>query len=222
MRFTAELEKAGVNNQWTIVRMPFDVGEVFGSRGIVKVRVKLNGTESQSSLFPRKGEPHFMMVSKAMQKSARLSGEAGERVEIELTPDAQRKIEIPPVLKKVFAKNKRAAAFFKMIPDSWKRGRIDRVLKAKTAASKERAALRVAQYLNELEDGLKRLPAALNSALAKSPAAKQQFAKLAPSHRKMYIGWVVDAITEQTRNRRAERIVQRLLSPGKDEWKAMF
>ena len=32
MRFTAQLEKAGDHNQWTIVRMPFDVGDVFGLR----------------------------------------------------------------------------------------------------------------------------------------------------------------------------------------------
>jgi uncharacterized protein YdeI (YjbR/CyaY-like superfamily) len=222
MRFNAELEKVGNNNQWTIVRMPFDVGEVFGSHGIIKVRATVNHVEFETSLFPRKGEPHFMMVSKAMQKSARLSGEAGERVEIELGVAAPRKVEMPPALSKVFTHNKRAAAFFKKIPPSWQRARIDRVAKAKTDIAKQRAAYRVATYLNELEAGLKKLPAPLEAVLDKRPAAKAAFVRLAPSHKRMYIGWVVDATNEDARRRRAEKIAKRLLSPGNDEWKAMF
>jgi uncharacterized protein YdeI (YjbR/CyaY-like superfamily) len=220
MRFIAELEKAGEQNQWTIVRMPFDAGEVFGSRGIIKVRATVNRTEFETSLFPRKGEPHFMMVSKAMQKSARLRGEQGERVEIELAVATPRKVEMPPALSKVFAHNKRAAAFFKTIPPSWQRARIDRVAKAKTDIAKQRAAYRVATYLNELEAGLKKLPAPLEAAMSNRPAARAAFAKLAPSHKKMYIGWVVDAATDEARQRRAEKIVKRLFAPGLDEWKA--
>ena len=222
MRFTAELEKAGDNNQWTIVRMPFDVGEVFGARGIIKVRACVNGVEFHSSLFPRKGEAHFMMVSKAMQKAARLSGEAGERVEIELAVAQPRKLEMPPPLSKVFSHNKRAAAFFKTIPPSWQRVRIDRVAKAKTDVAKQRAAYRVATFLNELEAGLKKLPAPLEAAMSARPAAREAFARLSPSHKKMYIGWVVHAYSEDARRRRAEKIVMRLFAPGLDEWKATF
>jgi len=60
------------------------------------------------------------------------------------------------------------------------------------------------------------LPRELDAALASSPAASERFAALAPSHRREYVRWVLDARRADARERRAAQTVMRLLStaPG--------
>lgn len=53
------------------------------------------------------------------------------------------------------------------------------------------------------------MPAELEQALHKNLKALENFNKFADSYRTMYIGWVLDAKTEQTRRRRIEQVVER-------------
>ncbi|MBC7645242.1 MAG: YdeI/OmpD-associated family protein [Thermoleophilia bacterium] len=55
------------------------------------------------------------------------------------------------------------------------------------------------------------LPRELDAALASSPAASERFAALAPSHRREYVRWVLDARRADARERRAAQTVMRLL-----------
>jgi uncharacterized protein YdeI (YjbR/CyaY-like superfamily) len=57
-------------------------------------------------------------------------------------------------------------------------------------------------------------PAYMREELRKHPAARENFDKLAPSHRKMYIAWIDSAKREETKTRRLSKAV-RLLSQGK-------
>ena len=54
------------------------------------------------------------------------------------------------------------------------------------------------------------LPDWLKDGLMASPAAWENFQRLAPSHQRNYIGWISDAKREETRQRRIQEAIQRL------------
>jgi len=54
------------------------------------------------------------------------------------------------------------------------------------------------------------LPDWLKEAFMKSPAAWENFQKLAPSHQRNYIGWISDAKREETRQKRIRYAIERL------------
>jgi uncharacterized protein YdeI (YjbR/CyaY-like superfamily) len=60
-----------------------------------------------------------------------------------------------------------------------------------------------------------RLPAYIQSALSKHPAALRHFEALPPSHRRRYFAWIESAKREETRLRRLEQAI-RLLAAGKE------
>ena len=60
-----------------------------------------------------------------------------------------------------------------------------------------------------------KVPAYVQAALRKRPAAWRHFEKLAPSHRRRYIGWIDSAKQEETKARRLKEAI-RLLAAGKE------
>lgn len=59
-----------------------------------------------------------------------------------------------------------------------------------------------------------RVPDYMREALRKRPKAQRHFESLAPSHRRLYIGWIDSAKREETKKRRLAEAI-RLLSAGK-------
>ena len=57
------------------------------------------------------------------------------------------------------------------------------------------------------------VPVALKRALARSPKAKAESEKCPPSHKREVIGYIIEATTPQTRERRAAKTVD-LLEKG--------
>ena len=53
-------------------------------------------------------------------------------------------------------------------------------------------------------------PPYLEEALKRSPTAWENFRRLAPSHRKLYVAWITDAKKEETRQRRLQEAIRRL------------
>jgi uncharacterized protein YdeI (YjbR/CyaY-like superfamily) len=58
------------------------------------------------------------------------------------------------------------------------------------------------------------LPGYIQAALRKQPAAWRYFERLAPSHRRRYIGWIESAKRKETKTRRLQEAI-RLLTAGK-------
>jgi uncharacterized protein YdeI (YjbR/CyaY-like superfamily) len=54
-------------------------------------------------------------------------------------------------------------------------------------------------------------PPKLKKALAKNEKARNNWEKFAPSHRKMYIYWIMDAKREETRDRRIKKVVEQAI-----------
>ena len=90
---------------------PFDVAQVFGTRARVPVRGTLNGFPFCSSLMPM-GGCHGMAINRTMRDGAGV--QAGDTVTVVLErDDAQRVVDIPPLLKKELYRSKAAQANWK-------------------------------------------------------------------------------------------------------------
>ena len=64
-----------------------------------------------------------------------------------------------------------------------------------------------------------RVPADLRVALARSAKAKKTFDEFAPSHRREYLEWILEAKREETRKKRIAQTVEWLAAGRKRNWK---
>src|SRR5215467_1729636 len=104
--FKATLERlSGKGLRWVIARLPFDAKSVWGSRGMLKVHVSVNGFEYRTSLFPTKEGGHFLLVNKKMQKAAAVT--AGSTAVFIVKPDlAPRDVVVPAELKRALSQDR--------------------------------------------------------------------------------------------------------------------
>lgn len=215
MRFSAELEIIeGSHGMWMGVHMPFDARTEFGSAGIVRVHGAINGFPFHSSIFPHRSGRHYLIVNKKMRHGARVS-EPGDQVEVSLEMDrAPKTVKLQPALRKAIDANVAAKKFFDELPPSSQRYRADMVDGVKTAAGKQKKIAAIVKHMADTGNAMQRTPEFILKAVAKSPVAQARWQKLAKSHKKMALIYIMDAKTQATRERRAEKLAKVLVEKG--------
>lgn len=152
-KFRAKLTAIGPAGAWTILPVPFNVAEVFGTKARVPVAGTMNGFAFRNSLLPEGDGTHRMMVSKELQAGAK--AHAGDVVSVVLSrDDAKRSVEVPAELAAVLGKSKPAAAFFAALSPSCKAEYATWIASAKQAQTR---ASRAAKAIEMLIAGKKRL-----------------------------------------------------------------
>jgi Bacteriocin-protection, YdeI or OmpD-Associated/Domain of unknown function (DUF1905) len=152
-KFKVKLTAIGPAGAWTILRAPFNVAEVFGTKGRVPVAGTMNGFAFRNSLMPEGDGTHRMMVGKDLQAGAKAG--AGDVVSVVMKrDDKERSVETPAELAAALKKNKPAAAFFASLSPSCKSEYATWIASAKHAETK---AARAAKAIEMLIVGKKRI-----------------------------------------------------------------
>jgi hypothetical protein len=148
-RFQAELRPG--RGGGTYVEIPFDVGEVYGTRGRVAVQATFDGEPYRGSIAPMGEGRHVLGVTREIREA--IGKDVGESVHVVVERDTE----------------------------------------PRTVA----------------------VPTDLRSMLAEAPAAREAFGGLSYTRRKEYVRWIEEAKPPETRVRRLQELIQRLMAAGK-------
>jgi len=109
-KFKAKAEGAGPKSAWCFIPVPFDVAEVWGTRGRVAVKGTINGFPFRTNIQPTDGR-HLLTFNKQLQAGAK--AKAGDMVSVVMERDTEERIVEPPAeLAKAFRKAKEAKALW--------------------------------------------------------------------------------------------------------------
>jgi hypothetical protein len=128
-KFKTQLVGRGPGGAWTYLAIPFNVPEVFGRKGQVRVRATINGFTFRNSLMPRAGV-HILGVGKDILAGA--GAATGDTVEIELAfDDAPRTVDVPVDLDAALAEHPAQGEAFAALSYSHKKEYADWIESAK-------------------------------------------------------------------------------------------
>lgn len=109
--FTAVLEKPNDGMDTAFINIPFDVEEVYGTNGMVKVKALFDGHPYRGSLSNMGTGCHIIIVRKDVREA--IGKKVGDKVRVQIQRDtAERVIEMPADLLVALGDNAKARTFF--------------------------------------------------------------------------------------------------------------
>jgi len=185
-KFQATLERSSNRLNWVIVRIPFDVAKVWGTRGQLRVKGAINGFAFRTSLFPTGSGDHVMLVNKRMQAGAGTG--AGAAAQFRLEPDTEeRVITVPPELAKALSEDRSLGRWFDRLNYSTRRWVVDWITQVKSAEARARRADQTAERLLSTMEAERELPPILRDAFARNGRAYEGWKRMSPSHRRRHL-----------------------------------
>jgi hypothetical protein len=113
-KFTAILEKPDDGMDTAYISIPFDVEEVYGTKGQVKVKALFDGQPYRGVLVNMGTGCHVIGVRKDIRAS--IGKKVGDMVKVEVMLDTEeRVVDLPEDLVKAFKKTPKAEAFYKTL-----------------------------------------------------------------------------------------------------------
>lgn len=183
--FQATLERMPSRLNWVVVRIPFDVSKVWGTRGQLKVKGDINGFAFRSSLFAR-GGAHILLINKRMQAGAK--AQAGATAKFRLEPDAgESTVAIPPELLRILSEEKPLLRWYHALNYSRRHEIANWIEEVKSPEARERRAGQIAERLLATMEAEGELPPAIRMAFASDPRAQQGWELMSPSHRRAHL-----------------------------------
>jgi uncharacterized protein YdeI (YjbR/CyaY-like superfamily) len=118
--------------------------------------------------------------------------------------------DIPPFFKQALTANAKARKNFEKLPPSHRNAYIQWLTEAKKEETRQRRLQEALARLEQRKADLDSIPKFFKEALTANPKAWQNFQSLAPSYRRHYIGWLLHAAKDQTRQRRLREAISLL------------
>lgn len=182
--FKATLERGGPGLTWTVIRIPFAVSDVWGTRGQLRVRGEVNGATFATALFPTREGRHFMLVNKKLQKDAGIA--LGEVVRFQMEPDATpRSATMPKELEKLLAQSKPLRRWLDTLNRSSRNDIYRWVSEPKSETARRRRAEQIAERLMETMEAEQELPPLLKLAFARDPRAYEGWRMMTERQRRL-------------------------------------
>jgi hypothetical protein len=205
--FRATLERIQSRLGWTIIRIPFDVGKVWGTRGQLRVKGKINGFAFRTSLFPARGGGHILLVNKNMQKGG--DARQGVSAQFRLEPDLEKRIAVVPVeLNRFFQEDVYLRRWFEKLNHSTRSEIGKWIIQVKSPVARIRRAEQMAERLLAVMEAEHELPPVLQLAFARDPRALEGWKRMSPSHRRRHLFGIFYYRTPEAQARRIEKTLQ--------------
>jgi len=135
-RFKAPLIGRGPNGAWVFLPVPFDVGEVFGSKARVAVRGMIDGASFRNSLLPNGDGTRSMPVNRQLMESANAA--VGKTVDVVMVADTEpRTVFVPEDLEVALTISRAAALAFDKLAHSYRKDYVDWIVGAKKTDTRE-------------------------------------------------------------------------------------
>ena len=204
--FRATLERLDSNLGWVVARVPFDVKKTWG-HSRVKVRGEVNGFTFRTSLFSTKEGWHFFLVTKKVQKAARIF--PGSTAEFRLAVDTEvRETSTPPELESIFRQSKSLRTWFNALTYSYRKYINTWIAEPKSAASRKRRAEQIAERLMQTMEAEQELPPLIRSAFAQNGKASSGWNLMTPTQRRSELMGIFYYRTPDARARRLAKTLQ--------------
>ncbi len=205
--FQARLERIDSPLKWVMIRIPFDAAKIWGKRGQLKVKGEINGFAFRTSLFPRRGGSHMMLVNKRMQRGA--GAGPGSVAQFRLEPDTEERIITAPVeLKRALAEDRSLRRWFDKLNYSMRKYIADWIAEVKSAEARTRRARQIAERLFATMEAERELPPILQIAFAHNPQAREGWERMSPARRRGHLLGIFYYRDPEARGRRVEKALQ--------------
>jgi uncharacterized protein YdeI (YjbR/CyaY-like superfamily) len=206
-RFKTSLVKLRSNLGWTVAYIPFNVETTWNTRGMLKVKVEVNGQPFRTSLFPTREGKHFILVNKKMQKAAKIK--IGSIADFRIEPDTEERVaRVPPELTPYFRRDAPLRRWYEKLNYSMRR-EIDKWISEPTSSdARKRRAEQIAERLLSTMEAEAELPPQVRIALESTPNALAGWKLLTDGKRRMELMAFFYYRTPASRTKRLEKTVQ--------------
>ena len=209
--FKATLEPMPGNLGWVIIRIPFDVQRVWGTRGRLRVKGEINGFSFRTALFPTGRGFHFLLVNKGMQTGGDVR--AGSTAHFRLEPDLEvRKAVVPMELKRALSQARALQRWFDKLNYSIRKWLCDQVAQPKGGAARVRRAEQIAEQLLATMEAEVELPPILKAAFARDPRAFEGWQQMSPTQRRGNLLSIFYYRNPESRERRIAKMLEEAAS----------
>src|SRR5713101_5259162 len=209
--FKATLERMASNLGWVIIRIPFDVPRVWGTRGMLRVQGEINGFAFRTSLFPTGKGYHYLLVNKRMQTGA--NSAPGDTALFRLEPDtAKRVVTVPAELQRILNEDRSFRRWFDQLNYSTRKWTADLIANVKSAQARLRRAEQVAEQLFATMEAERELPPILKLAFARDPRALAGWRRMSPLHRRGQLLAIFYYRSPAARDRRISKMLESALA----------
>lgn len=205
--FVATLERMRSRLNWTVIHIPFDAATVWGLRGQVKVKGKINGFAFRTSLFPTREGGHILLVNKRMQKGARAVPGSAARFELEF--DAENRIvTIPDELRRILGQDRSLRRWYDRLNHSTRNDIAKWITEVKSAEARVRRTEQIAERLLAVMEAERELPPVLQIAFARQPRAREGWEAMSASRRRAHLFGIFYYRSPEARGRRVDKMLE--------------
>jgi hypothetical protein len=141
---------AGARGGGALVEIPFDVSEVYGTRGQVRVRATFDGYEYRGSIAPMGGGVHVLGLRKDVRVA--IGKDIGDTVTVTLEEDTEpRTVGTPPELLRELAEDDEARRRYEGLSHTHRREFAEWVAEARKPETRDRRAAEAVAMLRSGE-----------------------------------------------------------------------
>jgi len=205
--FKAVLERDGTALNWVIIRIPFDVAEVWGVRGQLKVKGDINNFAFRTSLFAGRAGGHILLVNKRMQAAA--GAGPGDTARFRLEPDTEERVaSVPQELEPVLSEDPALRRWFDGLNYSTRHDIHHWITEVKSPEARQRRADQMAERLLAVMEAEHELPPALRLAFAQDVLAQEGWKRMSPAQRRGQLFAIFYYRSPDARARRVAKVIQ--------------